>query len=105
MPEMLQKMDVKTLADNNDYHTFHLHLPANVPAATVTAYVVTATEQITDPAHLADATLALPAQHLTNHQGVQIPIAAAQAPPAGSTLNLLVQVDAGRHQAWRPARK
>ena len=91
MPEMLQKVDVKTLADNNDYHTFHLHLPASVPAATVSAYVVTATEQITDPAHLNDATLALPAQHLNNRQGVQIPIAAAQATPAGSTLNLLVK--------------
>ena len=91
MPEMLQKVDVKTLADNNDYHTFHLHLPAAVPAATVSAYVVTATEQITDPAHLNDATVALPAQHLNNRQGVQIPIAAAQATPAGSTLNLLVK--------------
>jgi len=91
MPEMLQKVDVQTRQDNNDYHTFHLHLPSSVPAATVSAYVVTATEQINDPAHLNDATLALPAQHLTNRQGIQIPIAAAQATPAGSTLNLLVK--------------
>ena len=91
MPEMLQKVDVQTRQDNNDYHTFHLHLPSSVPSAEVSAYVVTATEQITDPAHLNDATLALPAQHLTNRQGVQIPIAAAQATPAGTTLNLLVK--------------
>lgn len=73
------------------YHLFHLHLPSDVPAATVSAYVVSATEQITDPAHLADATPAIAGQHLTNHQGLQIPVAPVNAPPAGSTLNLLVQ--------------
>ncbi len=76
---------------NTDYHLFHLHLPSDVPAATVSAYVVSATEQITDPAHLADATPAVSGQHLTNHQGLQIPVAPVNAPPAGSTLNLLVQ--------------
>ncbi len=89
-PEMLQQVDTK-VEDGNNYHYFHLHLPATVPSATVNAYVVTATEQITDPAHLSDATPALKNQHLDNHQGVAIPIAAAQATPAGSTLNLLVQ--------------
>ena len=58
---------------------------------TVNAYVITATEQITDPAHLADATPAVSGQHLTNHQGLQIPIAPVDAPPAGSTLNLLAE--------------
>ena len=55
------------------------------------AYVITATEQITDPSHLADATPAVSGQHLTNHQGLQIPIAPVDAPPAGSTLNLLAE--------------
>jgi hypothetical protein len=70
---------------------FHLHLPSNVQAATVNAYVITATEQITDPTHLDDATPAVAGQHLTNHQGLQIPIAPVNAPPAGSTLNLLAE--------------
>ena len=70
---------------------FHLHLPSNVQAATVNAYVITATEQITDPAHLSEATPAVSSQHLTNHQGLQIPIAPVDAPPAGSTLNLLAE--------------
>lgn len=88
---VIQKVDTQAGTDNNMYHLFHLHLPPNVSAATVNAYVVTATDQITDPAHLNDATPALKSQHLTNHQGVQIPIAPLQAPPAGSTLNLMVQ--------------
>jgi len=89
-PPTIQRVD--TQADGGkDYHLFHLHLPPAVPAATVSAYVVTGIEQVTDPSQLAEATLALQSRHLTNHQGVQIPIAALQAPPAGSTLNLLVQ--------------
>ncbi len=89
-PPTIQRVD--TQADGGkDYHLFHLHLPPAVPAATVSAYVVTGIEQVTDPAQLGEATLALQGRHLTNHQGVQIPIAALQAPPAGSTLNLLVQ--------------
>jgi hypothetical protein len=87
---LIQKVDMGTGADSTD-HLFHLHLPATVTAATVNAYVITDTDQITDPAHLADATPALTQQHLSNHQGVQIPIAPAQAPPPGSTLNLLAQ--------------
>lgn len=73
------------------FHEFNLHLPSAVAGATVNAYVITATEQITDPAHLADATPAVAGQHLTNHQGLQIPIAPVDAPPAGSTLNLLAE--------------
>lgn len=90
-PAVIQKVDTQVGQDNNIYHQFHLHLPQNIPNATVNAYVVTATEQITDPAHLSEATPALKAQHLTNHLGISIPIAATEAPPIGATLNLLVQ--------------
>jgi hypothetical protein len=90
-PAVIQKVDTQIGQDNNTYHQFHLHLPPKVPAATVNAYVVTATEQIMDPAHLSEATSALKAEHLTNHLGISIPIAAAATPPAGATLNLLVQ--------------
>lgn len=83
---LVQSVDVKP---GTSFHEFNLHLPSTVASATVTAYVVTATEQITDPTHLADATPAVSGQHLTNHQGLQIPIAPVDAPPAGSTLNLL----------------
>jgi len=93
-PAVIQKVDTQVGQDNNTYHQFHLHLPPKVAAATVNAYVVTATEQITDPAHLAEATPALKGQHLDNHLGISIPIAATVAPPAGATLNLLVQ--------WKP---
>lgn len=108
-PAVIQKVNLEAGSDNNNYQTFHLHLPANVPAATVSAYVVTATDQITDPAHLSEATPALPKQHLTNHLGISIPIAPLQAPPAGSTLNLLVQwtpddsrQEAGAEVVFRP---
>ena len=89
-PAVIQRVDTQMGQDNNTYHQFHLHLPPNIPAAMVSAYVVTATEQITDPAHLSEATAALK-EHLDNHLGVSIPIAATVAPPAGATLNLLVQ--------------
>lgn len=85
---LVQSVDMKP---GTSFHEFNLHLPSNVPAATVNAYVVTATEQITDPAHLSDATPAVSGQRLTNHQGLQIPIAPVDAPPAGSTLNLLAE--------------
>ena len=85
---LVQSVDMQP---GTNYHLFHLHLPDAVPAATVSAYVITATEQITDPSHLGDATPALSGQHLTNHQGLQIPIAPVDAPPAGSTLNLLAE--------------
>ncbi len=85
---LVQSVDMKP---GTSFHQFNLHLPSNVPSATVSAYVITATEQITDPSHLADATPAVSGQHLTNHQGLQIPIAPVDAPPAGSTLNLLAE--------------
>ncbi len=85
---LVQSVDMQP---GTSYHVFHLHLPSDVQSATVSAYVITATEQITDPSHLGDATPAVSGQHLTNHQGLQIPIAPVDAPPAGSTLNLLAQ--------------
>ena len=87
-PAVIQKVDTQPGQDNNTYHDFHLHLPSSIAAATVSAYVVTATEQITDPAHLSEATPALN-EHLDNHTGISIPIAATVAPPAGETLDLL----------------
>ena len=85
---LVQSVDVQP---GTSTHQFHLHLPSDVSSATVNAYVITATEQITDPAHLADATPAVSGQHLTNHQGLQIPISPVAAPPAGSTLTLLAE--------------
>ena len=88
-PEMLQSIDTPP-GQATATHLFHLHLPETVPAATVNAYVVTSIDQITDPARLGDATHAMKDLHLTNRQGVQIPIAPLQARPAGSTLDVLV---------------
>jgi hypothetical protein len=85
---IVQNVDMQS---GTNYHVFHLHLPSDVTAATVNAYVITATEQITDPSHLSEATPAMIGRHLTNNQGLQIPIAPAQTPPDGSTLNLLAQ--------------
>jgi hypothetical protein len=90
-PAVIQKVDLPASQSNDTYYKFHLHLPPSVPAATVNAYVLTSTAQITDPAQLAMATPALTGQHLTNHQGVQIPIAPQQTPPVGATLGLLVK--------------
>ena len=88
-PEMLQSIDTSP-GQATASHLFHLHLPETVPAATVNAYVVTSIDQITDPTRLIDATHAMKDMHLTNRQGVQIPIAPLQARPAGSTLDVLV---------------
>ena len=85
---LVQSVDMKP---GTSFHEFNLHLPSAVTSGTVNAYVITATEQITDSSHLADATPAVSGQHLTNRQGLQIPIAPVDAPPAGSTLNLLAE--------------
>ncbi|MGI4788000.1 MAG: anti-sigma factor family protein [Janthinobacterium lividum] len=85
---IVQSVDMQS---GTNYHLFHLHLPTGVTAATVNAYVITATEQITDPTHLSEATPAVTGQHLSSHEALQIPIAPVDAPPAGSTLNLLTQ--------------
>ena len=99
---LVQSVDMQP---GTNYHVFHLHLPSGVAAATVNAYVITATEQITDPAHLIDATPAMTGHHLTSDQGLQIPIAPAEVPPAGSTLNLLADFkpDAAGQQAGSEA--
>lgn len=78
--------------DTNVYHMFHVHLPANVPKATLSAFVVTATNQITDPDIRArEATPALQQpMTLTNSEEMQIPVALLKQAPAGTTLNLLV---------------
>ena len=103
---LVQSVD---LQPGTSAHLFHLHLPATVPAATVNAYVISATEQITDPAHLAEATPAVTGQRLTNHQGLEIPISPVADPPAGSTLNLLAEytpdsaaVPAGEEAVFTP---
>lgn len=88
-PPVIQSVDSQVGTDGNNYRLFHLHLPANVPAAMINAW--TATGTTTDPSDLANATPALQSQHLTSHQGVEIPIAPRETPAAGSTLNLLVQ--------------
>lgn len=79
--------------DNNVYHMFHVHLPPGVPKASLLAYVVTATDQITDAdARARQSTPALrQAMELTNDEEMQIPVALLKAAPAGTTLNLLVQ--------------
>ena len=86
---LVQSVDMQP-STNAHLFQLHLHLPDNVPAATVNAYIISATEQITDPAHLADATPAVTEQQLNNHQGLEIPISVADS-PAGSTLNLLAE--------------
>jgi hypothetical protein len=90
-PAVIRNVDMPTGLGDNAYYKFHLHLPPSVVAATVNAYVVTSVAQITDPAQLGTAIPALIGQHLTNHQGVQIPIAPQQTPPVGATLGLLVK--------------
>lgn len=90
---LIQRVDTATGQDGNLYHLFHVHLSPNTPRATVSAYVVTATDQITDPTtHLSEAIPALKQpQALGNDEEMQIPIAAQQQQPSGATLNLLVQ--------------
>jgi len=88
-PAVIQSVSSQVGADGNSYRVFHLHLPATVPAAMVSAW--TATGTTTDPSALADATPALPSRHLTSHDAAEIPIRPRETPAAGSTLNLLVQ--------------
>lgn len=78
-------------ADGMQY-TFLLHLPASVPSATVSAYVLTDNDQITEPDLLAHATPALTApQSLTNTESMQIPVTLLHPAAPGTTLNMLVQ--------------
>ena len=73
-------------------HLFQIHLPPTVPQANLEAYVVTATDQITDEAaRQRDATPAFSQPILlSNAQTMQIPVTLVQQPTAGHTLNLFV---------------
>ncbi len=91
-PTVITGVSSQPGSDSNTYHMFHVHLPANVPKATLSAFVVTATNQITDPdlrARQATPALQQPVV-LTNSEEMQIPVALLKQAPAGTTLNLLV---------------
>lgn len=91
-PTVITGVSSQPGTDNNTYHMFHVHLPVGVPKATLSAFVVTATSQITDPdkrAREATPALAQPVT-LTNSEEMQIPVALLKEAPAGTTLNLLV---------------
>ena len=93
---VIQSVTTEQRTDGNTYHDFHVHLPSTVAEAAVTASVITSLDQITDPTARtqgAVSALANP-QVLTNDESLQIPIALGAVPPAGMTLNLLVQ--------WQP---
>jgi len=91
-PLMIQSVSTGDGTDGNFYHYFHIHLPKNVQSATVNAYVLTSTDQITNvAAREADAHLALAApMSLNNDVEMQIPVARATRPEPGSTLDMLV---------------
>jgi len=92
----IRGVDTENGADGYAYHNFRIHLPANIAGATVSAYRVTDTTQILDPAARdRDATpaLAVPV-HLTNDEGMKIPIGLLKQSPSGSTLDILV--------SWKP---
>lgn len=91
-PTVITGVSSQPGADNNVYHMFHVHLPVGVPKATLSAFVVTATSQITNPdirAREATPALQQPVT-LTNSEEMQIPVALLKQAPAGTTLNLLV---------------
>ena len=87
---------VTTAQDGSGSHyDFLLHLPADVPSATVSAYLLSNNDQITEPDELAQATPALsPPQALNNGESMTIPVTWLH-PTAGGTLAMLVQ--------WQPA--
>jgi hypothetical protein len=91
-PLTIQSVSTREGEDGNFYHDFHIHLPTNVPNATVNAYVLTSSDQITNAsAREADAHPALSApMPLTNDVEMQIPVALTKRPEAGSTLDMLV---------------
>jgi hypothetical protein len=73
-------------------HNLRVHLPSNISSALVDVYVISATDQILDPAvRDRDATPVVKGQTLTNDESMVIPIGLAQPAPKGSTLNLLVE--------------
>lgn len=74
------------------HYNFQIHLPFNVPSATVSADILTSNDQITDADdRVANATPALmPAQTLTNDESMEIPVTLPHSAAAGTTLNMLV---------------
>ncbi len=91
-PTVITGVSTQPGGDSNVYHMFHVHLPVGVPKATLSAFVVTATNQITSPdirAREATPALQQPVT-LTNSEEMQIPVALLKQAPAGTTLNLLV---------------
>lgn len=91
-PTVIQGVISDPQPDGSVRHLFQIHLPANVPEANLTAYVVTATDQITDEAtRQRDATPAFSQPiALSNTQTMQIPVTLLQPPTAGHTLNVFV---------------
>ncbi len=92
----IQGVTSETQADGNVRRLFRIHLPQSVPQARIEAYVVTATDQITDEAaRQRDATPAFSQPILlSNSQAMQIPVTLVQQPTPGHTLNMFV--------AWTP---
>lgn len=92
----IKGVGVENGPDGHVYHNFTVHLPENVQAASVSAYVITSTDQILDPSvRNRDATPALAAPaHLMNDQTMTIPVGLLKQAPAGATLDMLVQ--------WKP---
>jgi len=89
---VIQGVDTKMGANNTPQHDFRVHLPMNIPSATVNAYDISSPDQILDPAvRERDATPVLTAQALTNDEAMTIPLVVPHAVPAGSTLNILVE--------------
>lgn len=91
-PTTIQGVTSDKQGDGSVRHLFQIHLPSNVRQANLDAYVVTATDQITDEtARQRDATPAFSQPiALSNAQTMQIPVTLVQQPTAGHTLNLLV---------------
>ncbi len=80
------------------HYGFLLHLPADVPSATVSAYLLSNNDQITEPDELAQATPALsPPQALNNGESMTIPVTLLH-PTVGGTLAMLVQWTPGGGQ-------
>ena len=80
-------------ATGASHYNFVIHLPSNVPSATVSADILTDNDQITQPderaAHATPA-LAQPLS-LTNDESMEIPVTLPHSAASGSTLNMFVQ--------------
>jgi len=91
VPTVIQGVDTQ-IGSNMVYHDLNVHLPANIPNSQINAYVISATDQILDPAvRDLDATVVLKDYKLTNDESMAVPIGLVRPAPKGSTLNLLVE--------------